>query len=136
MARVLGTVGDDLLDAAAVTQDVAVVLEHAGTAGPLVQAVHVLRDQRESRDASRKLRQREMTGVRLGLANQFTAELVPVPDELRITLEGFGRGEILRTEIGPEAGQRVTKRGIPLSAEIPAPVSTQTCCALLSSAAA
>ena len=113
MARVLGPVGDNLLDAAAVAQDVAVVLEDTLAAGPLVQAVHVLRDERESRHTAGKLGQREMTGVRVGLANQFTTEFVPVPDELRITLEGFGRGEILGVEIGPEPGQRVTKRGDP-----------------------
>ena len=113
MPRILGPVGNDLLDAAAVSQDVTVVLEDTLAAGPLVQPIHVLRNERESRHTAGERRQRVVTGVRVGLANQFTTEFVPVPDELRITLEGFGRGEILGVEIGPEPGQRVTKRGDP-----------------------
>jgi len=107
-----------------------VILEHALAAGALVKSVDVLRNEGESRKAAGEFRQRQVTGVRFGLADQLAAELVPVPDELRVALKRFWSREFSGLNFAQRPVNASRNVGIPLSAEIPAPVITQTCRAL------
>jgi hypothetical protein len=108
-ACIAGSLGDDLLDGAAVTQDVAVVLDHAGASGPLVQPVHVLRDQRQAGNPVDECGERVVTCVGQGVADELTPPLVPPPDEFRVALETFGRGEVERVIAGPETFLGIAK---------------------------
>jgi len=51
--------------------------------------------------------------VRCGLAHERATPRVPLPDEVRLTRERFGRGQLLRPVLRPQAGLRLTKRGQP-----------------------
>jgi len=94
----------------AVLRDVAVQRQHGFAAGPLVQAVHVLRDERQPPGvAFRETGQCAMPRVRLHLGDRLPAVRVPVPHHRGIRAEGFLGGQLLRIELRPQAGLRVTE---------------------------
>src|SRR6185312_1938083 len=70
-----------------------VVADDVARAGALVQAVDVLRDQREARRLA-PLRDDVMRGVGLTLRDHAAAPFVPLPDECWILPEGFWCGEL------------------------------------------
>ena len=74
-----------------------------------MQAIHVLRDEREVRDTLLHLRQREVTGVRLHATHFFAAHGVPVPDQFRVARERFGGGQIFGTVLRPKSRLRVAE---------------------------
>ena len=100
-------------------------LEDLAAAGEIVQAVDVLRDQGEAALADFQLHQRAVRGVRRGFGDHLAPPVVPLPHQLRVSRERFGRGEILGLVLPPEPAV-AAKRGTPLSAEMPAPVRTAT----------
>ena len=87
------------------------VLDDALAARTLVQPIDVLRDQRQAWRRIGQLDERPMAGVRFDPAHEFTPPFVPFPDAFRIAFERFGRSQVFRPELCPEAGLRVTKRG-------------------------
>ncbi len=70
--------------------------------GGLVQAVDVLRDQPEIREAAAPLGEHVMRRVRPTRGDQPAAPVVPLPDETRIVRKGLGRGERFRLEVLPQ----------------------------------
>jgi len=94
------------LDAA----DVAVQLHDVATAGAPVQAVDVLRDQREIGNAPFEHGKRAMTGIGLRLCDELAPPRVPIPHELGVAAECIRCGELLRIELRPQARLGIAKR--------------------------
>jgi hypothetical protein len=108
--------------ATAVLENIAVKLDQLIVPGALVEVVNVLRDEGQLRYLFRESGQREVTRVRFHVGHRVAAPPVPAPDQRRVGEEGFRRGQIFGAV--PSCASR--KVGTPLSAETPAPVSTQT----------
>ena len=72
-------------------------------AGPRVQPIDVLGEQEEGGDLLLQLRYRPVTGVGLGIVADLLAPAVPLPDQVRVTGEGLGGGELGGVEAPPEA---------------------------------
>jgi len=71
-------------------------LQHAPIAGGQVQAVDVLRDQREAvAQALLQLDQGVMTGVRPDAAHRGAAEVVEAPHQGGVVREGVRGGDVL-----------------------------------------
>ncbi len=85
--------------------------------GPFMEAVDILRDEREIDLALRQLGQREMTGIGLSGRDQPATPVIPLPDEARVSPEGFGRGEILGPEIAPQAAVATKRRDAALGTD-------------------
>ncbi len=80
--------------------DVAVDLEGAlwTAAGATMQSVHVLRDEEKAlSEKAFELRQGPMRGVRLRGPTDAAPVQVPAPHVVRVSLEEFSRGDLLRT---------------------------------------
>ena len=96
--------------------DVAVQLDDVRAARRLVQAVDVLRDQQEFRNAPLDRGQRVVPGIGRGFADALAPPRIPVPDELRIARE---RGRASRARAGrtsptvPSARRERSARRIP-----------------------
>ena len=86
-------------------------LDHIIVSRTLVQAIDILRDERESGHEFREPRQRKMAGIRLGCGYQFAAPAIPLPDQLRILCERLRGRELLRIVFFPEPVPGVTKGG-------------------------
>ena len=78
-------------------------LENLAAAGQVVQAIHILRDQGETRLALFNLDQRAVRGVWLRFGDGLTARIVPLPNQARVASEGFGRGQIFGFVALPKA---------------------------------
>src|SRR5581483_12443235 len=77
-------------------------LDQISAPGNGMQAVDILCDQGQ-RDPFFKLRQREMRPVGTLCRNDFSAPVIPLPNDLRAGVEGLGRGELFRLELFPES---------------------------------
>ncbi len=85
--------------------------DDVAAAGARVQAIDILGDEQKLRRARFQLDQRPVSRVRLRLRDQFTPPCVPLPHQLRVVCEGFGRGELFRAEARPETGHCVAEGG-------------------------
>ncbi len=88
--------------------EVSVQLDRVSISGPVMQAVHVLRNQRKGRRtlgrlSPLELHQRQVPCVRPGLPDHAAPPIVPLPDQARVFRKRFGRGELFRGEVPPEA---------------------------------
>ena len=105
--------------------DVAVNLGELLRPRVAVEPVHILSDQPELLETAAPSRRLLRAGFGRLVAMSSPPPVVPFPDKTRVTREGFRRGEILCAVVPPEAVGAAKGRH-PLSAEIPAPVSTVT----------
>ena len=80
-------------------------LQQAPAPGAIVQAIDVLRHQREVGSAALDLSQRAMAGVGLGGSDHAAPPVVPLQDELRVAGEGFRRGQVLGAVLAPQAAR-------------------------------
>ena len=78
-------------------------MEDVPAARTLMQVVDVLGDQREVGRAGFELGQREVAWIGLRGRDQAAAPVVPLPNQLWITREGAGRGQIFGAEVFPKA---------------------------------
>ena len=76
-------------------------VNHCGTGG-VVQAVHVLRDNRRDKPPFLPLRQDEVPLVRTDLPEGRDALTVKRGEALEVAVEGVDRGEILGPVLSPE----------------------------------
>lgn len=97
-----------MLDAAAIPVEGSVKLKHRRASGTLMQTIDILSDERDSRQQTLKGCYRQVGGVGARRRQQRSSPLVPIPDELRIPLEGFGGCKVF----GPVAGPQ-TRLGLP-----------------------
>ncbi len=77
--------------------------DEALSAGFLVQAVDVLRHEREPGSLARPAREDVVRGVRPRVADHLPPPVVPLPHETRVVLEGFGGRDRLGADFLPEA---------------------------------
>ena len=105
--------------------DVAVKLDHPPRAGAGVEPIDVLGHERELGDEALETGERAMAGVRRGLRNQAASPLVPV-QRFGSRRNAAAVASLLGPEPGPEAVCASRKVGMPLWAEIPAPVRATT----------
>ena len=82
-------------------------LEDIMASGHAMQTVDILRDKREGGNATLNLDQGIVTWIRSHTFEGLAAPRIPIPDELRIAMEGLWRGQILRAVLGPEACLRI-----------------------------
>src|SRR5687768_14582134 len=87
------------------TKDVSVKLDQFFRTRRFMQAVDILRNDRATEGADG-----DMCGVGLGGANQPPSPLVPLPHERRISVEGFGGGEILGSKVPPQPSGAAKRR--------------------------
>jgi hypothetical protein len=85
-------------------------------ARPFVKAVHVLRDERETIVSAAPGGDHLVRAIRRTAGDPAASPLVPLPHELRVARKRLGRGEVLRTEVPPEAvrsaeGRDAARRG-------------------------
>lgn len=83
---------------------------HVAAARPLVQAVHVLGDERKLWHALFQFHQRKVSGVRLRLRDELPPPRIPLPHQARIAPKRFGRRQIFRAISRPQPRQRVAER--------------------------
>ena len=90
-----------------------------------MQSIHILRDQPKLIEPPLHLRHGIMRGVRAFRGNQFAPPVVPFPHETgsRSKASGVAKSSARKFRQSPSVPRKV---GTPLSAEIPAPVSTVT----------
>ena len=94
-----------------VLKEVAMQRQRAHAAGRLVQAVHVLGDQRESpRVALLERGDGMVPGVGMHVLHHLAAARVPIPDAPWIGSESRLGGEFLGPELRPQPGLGITKR--------------------------
>jgi hypothetical protein len=95
--------------------DVAVQLQHALAAGVTVQAVHVLRDEREVHapgDAPPlDLHERAVARVGPGLCHEGATPGIPIPHKLGVGRERLLGRELLGLEVLPETRERIPEGG-------------------------
>jgi hypothetical protein len=84
--------------------------QQVARARALVEPVDVLRDQRDALSRAHPLRERVMRGVRLGIADDLPAPVVPFPHELRIGGESARAGERLGAEASPQSARAAKGR--------------------------
>ena len=75
---------DAALDETAVLEQVAVKLDDILAAGALVQAVHVLGDERQARHQGGQPGQGNMARIGFGTGDELAAPAVPAPDQLGV----------------------------------------------------
>ena len=69
-----------------------------------MEPIDILRDQPECIVRTTfKFDKSDMGRIRLFRGNQFAPPVVPFPDQPRVALKGFGRCQILRSKIAPQA---------------------------------
>jgi hypothetical protein len=86
--------------------------DRVGAARALVQAVHVLRDEREpARVALLKGRQRPVPRIGRHLGDHVAAELVPIPHATRVGAKRLLGGQVFGFEPRPQAGLGIAERG-------------------------
>lgn len=85
--------------------------DDVAAAGALVEAVHVLGDERELREEFFHFDQSEVGGIWFGIGDEFAPPFVPFPDEAGISPEGARRGEVFGAIFGPKAGLGIAKSG-------------------------
>ena len=95
--------------------DIAVDFQHTSASGAIVQAVDVLSDQSKFRNAPREFCQRPMPRVRLRARDHAASPVIPLPDQLRVPLESFGRRQILRAILAPQSARAPKRRNPALS---------------------
>ena len=96
---------------ASVIEEIAMKLDHIIVSGALVQAIDILRNERESGHEFGETRKRKVAWVRLGCSDQFTAPAIPLPDQFRIFFERLRGRELLRIVFFPEPVLGITKGG-------------------------
>src|SRR6516225_7013711 len=72
-------------------------------AGPLVESVDILGDKREARVSLAPRRQYFVRSIGLLRREHLPPPVVPLPDETRVSLKRFRRGERFRPEVLPES---------------------------------
>lgn len=66
--------------------------------------IHILRDQPERiGPATFEFYKGDVGEIWLFRGNQFTPPVVPFPDQPRVSLKGFRRGEVFSTKVAPQA---------------------------------
>lgn len=96
---------------AAIAIDSTVELDDIDASCALVQSIDILRNECQLRFERFQPGQRTVTGVGLCIGDELTAPDVPVPDELRVARERFGRRKFFGFVLLPEAGLCIAKRG-------------------------
>src|SRR5262249_5761507 len=76
----------------------------------LVEAVHVLRDQRDARNPAAPRREHLVRAVGPGLRDEVAAPRIPLPHRLRIAGEGLRRRELFGSKIPPETAGAAKRR--------------------------
>ena len=90
--------------------DRAVHLDHVPRAGPLVQAVDVLRDHRLHEPGPLELGERGVAGVRLARGEHLEAQRVELPDRSRVAPPGVDVRDLERVVLRPDAPRRCGSR--------------------------
>ena len=112
---------------AARLRQLAMQVHQARGAGALMQVVDILGAEKEAvAEALLKLRERKMRGVGLGLLRGRAARGVELPHQRRGCAPRLGRADILDGMAPAHKPSEARKVGRPLSALMPAPVSTKT----------
>ena len=94
-----------------VAHDTAMEFDDLLAAGPLMQAIDILGDQGKTVEHRGHFCQCVVSGIGLHVPELLTPPLIPLPNTLRIFLEGLWSRQILRSKSRPQAGLRLSEGG-------------------------